>query len=185
MPKATWTLCPDSQPGSAATSCALGPLPSHQDRCCGPSPHWPRQPWGDRRGWLCLRRLQNPLPWQPRVQACPALEMSVKRRISLVEQTGAGAAFRPWPARAWAWASSPASLPGLITRARPMILEGVLFLHPCLMLTLQPGSQRRVGIVLSSGPLWWGKAQQAISRNLELQCKPHPPFPHLPSCKSH
>lgn len=83
-------LCPDSQPGSAADSCAPGPWPSHQDKCCGPSPHQSRQPQGDRRGWLCLHRLQNLLPWQPRVQACPALEMSLKLRISLGEQTETG-----------------------------------------------------------------------------------------------
>ena len=68
------------------------PAPSHQDKYCvpsfqrGPLPSGP----GSHRA-PPARRLQNLLPWQHGVQACPALERSLKLRTSLGEQVCVGA----------------------------------------------------------------------------------------------
>lgn len=62
-----------------------------------------------------------------------------------------------------------------------MILEGLLFLHPCLMLTLRPGSQRREGRLSSiQGCPGGGR----LSRPCTAPRAPVHADHHLPACKS-
>lgn len=63
------------------------PASSHQDKYCAPSLQrgpLPSGPGSHRAP--PAHRLQNLLPWQHGVQACPALERSLKLRTSLGEQ---------------------------------------------------------------------------------------------------
>lgn len=78
-------------------------------------------PGGQAVTGLRLRRLQNLLPWQHGVQACPALERSLKLRTSLGEQVCVGGGR--WPQLGLP--SDPhlpelgPGCPGLITLAKP------------------------------------------------------------------